>query len=134
MILSYSFPSPPSSHVDEVEPAECLWQTGDDGSVPLGIVIQLEQGGGHQLVVARHGEVSLLVELYEEELAVFLRLGDVGRYVGVLGRLEVRSPPVANSVLYGPVCGCPVTAAKSLRHQPTQTLHLEQEKLLFIIT
>ena len=51
----------PSSHVDEVEPAECLWQAGYDGSVPLGIVIQLEQGGGHQFVVARHGEVSLLV-------------------------------------------------------------------------
>ena len=36
---------------------------------------------------------------------MLLGLGDVRGYVGVLGWLKVRSPPVPNGVLYGPVSG-----------------------------
>ena len=78
----------------------------------LSVVIQLKQRGRHQLVVPEnnelnknkwtklsdnnqpwHSEVSLLLELDQEQLAVFLGLRDVGRNVRVLGRLEVRPPP-----------------------------------------
>ena len=115
---------PHLSHVDEVEPAKCLGQAGYDGSVALGIVIQLEQGGSHQLVVAGHGEVGLLIELHHSQLAVLLGLGDVRGYVGVLGWLKIRAPPVPNGVLYGPVSGCSIRTTKSLCHQPSQTLNL----------
>jgi hypothetical protein len=123
--MPLTFPVTPISHVDKVEPAECLRQAGDDGPVPLGIVIQLEQGGGHQLVVAGHSEVGLLVELHQEQLAVLLGLGDVRWYVRVLCRLKVRSPPVSNRVLNSPVCGCPVRPAKSFCHQPSHSLNLQ---------
>ena len=123
-----------TSHVDEVEPAQCLRQAGDDGSIPLGIVIKLEQGGGHQLVVAGHGKVGLLVELHQEQLAVLLGLGDVRRYVGVLGWLKVWSPPVAYGVLYGPVSGGTIRTTKSLCHQPSQTINLHKILIFNIIS
>ena len=82
-------------HVDKVEAAECLGQAGDDRPVALAVVVQLEQRRRHQLVVAGHSEVGLLLQLDEEELAVLLGLGDVGRDVGILRRLKVGTPPVA---------------------------------------
>ena len=93
------------SHVDEVEPSQGLRETRNNGSVALGVVVQLEEGGGHQLVVPGHSEVGFLLQLHQEQLPVLFRLGDVGRNVGVLSRLKVGPPPVANCVLNGPVCG-----------------------------
>ena len=84
----------PRSHVDEVEPGEGLRQAGDDGAVALGVVVELEKRRRHQLVVPGHREVGLLLQLDQEQLAVLPGPRDVGRDVGVLGRLEVWSPPV----------------------------------------
>merc|ERR1719266_468949 len=58
------------SHVDDVEAAEGLWQTRDDGAVPLGVIVELEQRRGHQLVVAGHREIRLLLQLHREQLPV----------------------------------------------------------------
>ena len=50
-------------HVDEVESAEGLRQAGDDGSVALGVVVQLEQWGRHQLVVTGHRKIGFLLKV-----------------------------------------------------------------------
>jgi len=50
-------------HVDEVESAESLGQAGDDGTVSLGVVVQLEQGSCHQLVISRNREIGFLLQL-----------------------------------------------------------------------
>lgn len=39
-------------------PAQQLWQTGDDGSVPGSVVIQLKQWCRHQFIVFRNGKQS----------------------------------------------------------------------------
>ena len=62
-------------HVDKVEAAECLGQAGDDRPVALAVVVQLEQRRRHQLVVAGHSEVGLLLQLDEEERRILRSLG-----------------------------------------------------------
>jgi len=49
--------------VDEVEPAEQLWQTGYDWSIARRVVIELKQGSGHQLVVLGNSKQSFLLQL-----------------------------------------------------------------------
>ena len=60
-------------HVDEVESTESLRQAGDDGTVALRVVVQLEERGGHQLVVARHREIGLLLHKHGVIKTVFLQ-------------------------------------------------------------
>lgn len=48
-------------HIDEVESAEGLGQTGDDGSIALRIVIEFKQWSRHQLVVPRYSKIRLLL-------------------------------------------------------------------------
>ena len=105
--------------VDEAESAERLREGGDDGSVALRVVVELEERRGHQLVVLGHGEVGLLLELHQEQLVVLIGLGDVWRDVGVLGRLEVGPPPVSDGVLDDPLRGAGVGQVWSL--SPTFT-------------
>ena len=128
-LLNDKVGSDQSLHVDEVEPAECLGHTGDDGPVALSIVVQLEQRRRHQLVVPGHGEVGLLWELDQEQLPVLLGLGDVRRDVGVLGWLEVWSPPVPDGVLDHPLGGRAVRPAQGAGHQPLESLHLVLARL-----
>ena len=105
--------------VDEAESAERLREGGDDGSVALRVVVELEERRGHQFVVLGHGEVGLLLELHQEQLVVLIGLGDVWRDVGVLGRLEVGPPPVSDGVLDDPLRGASVGQVWSL--SPTFT-------------
>ena len=81
--------------VDESESPEGLRQGRNDWSVSLRVVIEFEQRRCHQLVVLGHREVSLFLELHQEQFPVLFGLGDVGRDVGVLGRLEIWPPPVS---------------------------------------
>ena len=80
--------------VDEVEATEDLREAGNDRAVASRVVVQLKQRSRHQLVVAGHGEEGLLWELEEEESLVLFWSGAVCRDVGILGSLEVGSPPV----------------------------------------
>ena len=53
-------------------PAEGLWQCGDDGTVPRGIVIQLKQGRRNQLVVPRNRKQSCKSNTSSTDFAFFL--------------------------------------------------------------
>ena len=77
---------------------EYLRQTGYDWTVASGVVVEFKEGCGHQLVVSRHGEEGLLGERDEEESLVLLGVGAVGRLVGILGGLKVRTPPVGHNL------------------------------------
>ena len=48
-------------HIDKVKSAERLWHAGDDGPVSRGVIVQLEQRRGNELVVTRHCEVRFLL-------------------------------------------------------------------------
>jgi len=114
-------------HVNKVESPEGLWEGRDDRAVALGVVVQLEQGRRHQLVVTRHSEVSLLLQLNKEQLLVLLGLRDVGGDVGVLGWLEVGTPPVPDGVLNLPavvVADDTVCPAQRLCHDPLEGVDL----------
>lgn len=90
-------------HIDKVKSAQRLWHAGDDGPVSRGVIVQLKQRRGNELVVTRHCEVRFLLQLYKEQLSVLLRFSDVRRYIRVLSRFKIWSPPVPNSILYNPV-------------------------------
>merc|ERR1719319_654344 len=110
-------------HVNKVESPEGLWEGRDDRAVALGVVVQLEQGSRHQLVVTRHSKVSLLLQLNKEQLLVLLRLRDVGG----LGWLEVGTPPVPDGVLNLPavvVADDTVCPSQRLRHDPLEGVDL----------
>ncbi len=89
-------------HVDKTETTQCLRQGGDDGAVALGVIEELKEGRGDELVVARYGKVRLLRQLNHEELSVFLGLGDMRWNVGILGWLKVWPPPVPDCVFNDP--------------------------------
>ena len=90
-------------HVDKTETSQRLWQGGDDGAVSLGVIEELKEGCGDEFVIARHGKVRLLRQLNHEELAVLLRLGDVGWNVGILCRLKIWPPPISDCIFYDPL-------------------------------
>lgn len=90
--------------VNEVEAAEDLGQAGYHWAIASRVVIELKQWGSHQLVVPGHGEESLLRQLDKEQSLVLLGPSAVGGDVGVLGGLEVGSPPVGHHVLHRPLC------------------------------
>ena len=87
-----------SSDVNEVKSTEHLRQTGYDWTVASGVIVEFEEGCGHQLVVSRHGEEGLLRERDEEESLVLLGVGAVGRLVGILGGLKVGTPPIGHNL------------------------------------
>ena len=87
-----------SSDVNEVKSTEYLGQTGYDRTVASRVVVELKEGCGHQLVVSRHREEGLLGERDKEEPLVLLGVGAVGRLVGILGGLKVRTPPVGHNL------------------------------------
>ena len=60
------------------------------------------------------GFLTFLRQLYNIEPSQFLRFCDVRRYIGVLGWLKVRSPPIADNLVHLPLHMMPVHAAKSL--------------------
>ncbi len=89
-------------HVDEAEASEGLRQTRNDRSVALRVIVEFEKRRGHQFVVSGDGEKRLFLQLDEEKLPMLLRLRDVRRNVRILGRLEIRPPPISNGILNGP--------------------------------
>jgi hypothetical protein len=75
----------------ERESTQCLRQRRNRRSIPRRVVVQLEQRYREQLHIRRDGELRALLEENEEDLLVLLRLGDVGRNVGVLFKRGERS-------------------------------------------
>ena len=81
-----------------------MWQAGDHGPIAGGIVVQLKQWCGDQLIVSRNGKESLLGQLHNEQFLVLLGPGNVRRDIGILGGLEIRPPPVGDDVANSPLC------------------------------
>ena len=137
--------------VNEVEAAEDLRQAGYHWAVASRVVIELKQWGSHQLVVPGHGEESLLRQLYKEQSLVLLGPSAVGGDVGILGGLEVGSPPVGHHILHRPLClhllggktmlshtythslpapAHPVLPAQSVVHNPEHPVHLDRKSVV----
>lgn len=78
---------------------EYLRETRDDRSVTSRVVIKFKERSCDKLVVPRHREESFLWQGHEEETFVLLWVGAVSRFVGILRRFKVRSPPVGNNLV-----------------------------------
>lgn len=81
-----------------MKPTEYLRQTRYDWTIASGVIVEFKEGRSHQLVVSRYGEEGLLREGDEKETLVLLGVGAVGRLVGILRGLKVRTPPVGHNL------------------------------------
>ena len=90
------------SVIEEVESAKSLRKRRYDRTVALRVIVELKQWCCHQFVVPWHCKVRSFRQLHQEEFSVLLRLSDVRWDVGVLCRLKVWPPPVADRVFDNP--------------------------------
>ena len=81
--------------VNGVVSADKLREARNDWSVTASVVVQLKERRSYKSVVSRYSEGSFVRQVDKVDGSTFFRAGTVGRYVGVLGRLETWSPPLA---------------------------------------
>lgn len=81
--------------VYEVKSTEYLWQARYNRPIASRVVVEFKEGSCHQLVVSRHREEGFLRQGDQKETFVLLGVGAVSWLVGILGSLEVGTPPVS---------------------------------------